>query len=346
MAVTLAARVAAQSQSTGSPTGTVPAPKRIPLGEVPAPFCWGCPPNENAALEFRADLDLLAPLGDGSANAAHWFAEFAKGEARFEEGKQAYASRMILSTIEGDSWQILPGDDPLLLESEPWIDQATCSFYPEVWQVEGMDTPVPQFLMMLDLARSWIARGKKADDPALAAEDFRRAIRLGRLLRQDDVTLLQDIVAIACIRFGAEALHGLARDQDDAATMLVSSLVMADQDAMRLVTARREATFRRGLRVEDPAAPTLSPAYSTADVQAIIDLTREVPGRRFKMEGIISLNVVRHTGLPEQRELALAALEELAQAEDVIVAGLARRFIDLKLDDEGVRAMLAEQGGD
>ena len=342
LATTLAVRVAAQSRSAGGPTGKVPAPNPIRLAELSSPYCWGCSWNEDAALEFQVDLDLLAPLGDGAANAAEWFADFAKGGARFEEGKPGYASRMIELTIDGDDWRVLPGDDPLLLEAEGWVDQATCSFYPEIWEVEGMDTSIPQLLMMLDLARAWTVRGKQAADPMAAAEDFRRVIRLGRLLRQDDVTLIQDLVAIACIRIGAEALYELARDQDDAATMLVSSLVMADKDAMRLFTARRITTFGRGLRVEDPQAPTLVPLYTTADVQAMIDLAREVAGRRFKMEGIISLNVVRYTGLPEQRELALAALEEFAASEDAIVAGLARRYLDVELDDAGVREMLSQ----
>jgi hypothetical protein len=342
LAATLALRVAAQSRVTGGPAGTVPAPKPIRLAELSTPYCWGCSWNEDAPLEFQVDLDLLAPLGTGAANAAEWFADFAHGESRYGEAKQSYASRMIELTIDGDDWRVLPGDDPLLLEAEAWVDQATCSFYPEIWQIDGIETPIANLLMMLDLARSWTARGKLADDPVAAVEDFRRAIRLGRLLRQDDVTLIQDLVAIACIRIGAEGLYTLARDQGDAATMLVSSLVLADKDAMRLFTARRITTFERGLRVADPAAPTLTPLYSTADVQAMIDLAREVTGRRFKMEGVISLNVVRYTGSPEQREMALAALEAFAASEDAIVATLARQYLDVELDDTGVREMLRQ----
>ena len=33
----------------------------------------------------------------------------------------------------------LEDDDPLLLEAEPWVDQARCSFYPDVWKFTGID---------------------------------------------------------------------------------------------------------------------------------------------------------------------------------------------------------------
>ena len=172
LAATLALRVAAQPRSTAGPAGSVPAPRPIRLTELSAPFCWGCSWNEDAALEFQVDLDLLAPLGDGDANAAEWFADFARGETRFEDGKPSYASRMIELTIDGDDWRVLPGDDPLLLEAEPWIDQARCSFYPEIWEVEGIDTSVPQLLMMLDLARAWTVREGTAGPGSAGAAAF------------------------------------------------------------------------------------------------------------------------------------------------------------------------------
>lgn len=340
LAASLAVRVSARMSSATEPmarpaAASVPPPVPIDLSELDEPFCWGCRWNQDVPLEFQVDLDLLAPLGTGGDNAAVWFAEFARGGRRdVAKTEGSYRERRVPIEIDGVTWNVLPADDPLLLEAEPWIDQARCSFYPEVWPVEGIDTSLPNLLMTLDLARSWTARGKLANDSETAKDDFRRAIRLGRLLRQDDVSIIQDLVAIACIRIGAEAMYDLARDEGDAATMLVSSLVMADKDAMRFNTARRITTFERAFR-EGPGAVT------DADVEAIVDLLRGVSERRFRVEGLISLFAIKHLGSDAQRETATTVLDEFAGNEDELTADLARHYRDATLDGAALESFLA-----
>ena len=78
--------------------------------------------------------------------------------------------------------------------------------------------------------------------------------------------------------------------------MLVSSLVMADKDAMRFFTARRITTSERAFRAA-------SGALTDADVEAIVDQVRNVPERRFRMEGMISLFAIKHLGSPAQRHI-------------------------------------------
>jgi hypothetical protein len=328
-------------RATASPAA-VPAPDVLVLSELAEPFCWGCSSNRDAPLEFQVDLDLLAPLGDGQGNAAAWFADFAPGGLRHaREGRGAYRERMIEVSIAGQTWNVLPADDPLLLEAEPWIDRARCSFYPDVWEIRGVETQLPDLLMMLTLARSWVARGKLAADDDAAVEDFRRAIRLGRLLRQDDVAVIQDLVAIASIRIGAEALYVFARDRDDAATMLLASLVMADKDAMRYVAARRITTFGRAFEVSrsEGEAPVLD--LGDTALEAIVETTRRVAERRFKMEGLVALFAVKHLGTPEQRETALETLDSLAGSSDPLVADTARRFRDHSLGADELDAFIA-----
>ena len=63
----------------------------------------------------------------------------------------------------------LDEDDPLLLEAEPWFDQATMSFYPEYYQFAGPETQVPNLLFPMMLAKSWIARGDANEDRADSA---------------------------------------------------------------------------------------------------------------------------------------------------------------------------------
>jgi hypothetical protein len=58
-------------------------------------------------------------------------------------------------------------------------------------------------LLAITLAKSWAARAETATEPALAKEDCRRAVRLGRLILQDDVTLIANRIGLACVRYGA-----------------------------------------------------------------------------------------------------------------------------------------------
>jgi hypothetical protein len=316
--------------------GYVPEPVPIVVSEIPTPFCWGCSTNRTAPLEFQVDLDLLAPLGEGPENAAAWLSRFAKGEPRHaSDGKSVYSERLVEMTIDGDEWRVFPAADPLLLEAEAWVDQARCSFYPDVWEPAGVETPIPDLLLTLHFSRSWIARGKLADDPQRAREDFRRAIRLGRLLRQDDVTIIQDLVAIANIRLGAEALYDLARREGDAATMLVTALVLADKDAMRQQTARWLTTFERSFRPS---------GFSDDELESIIDLLGEMSSRRFRMEGLISLQLARHMGTDEQRTRATEVLDEYTRSGDDLLAEAARQFRDTTLEGDALKSLLEVLG--
>ena len=328
-----AVRVTARSGSPvalPSSKANVPTPGPIVIADLPTPYCWGCSENKNAPLEFQIDLDLLAPLGDGNANAAVWFKDFAVGGPRHASWQE---SRTRIP-VDGESWLAFHGDDPLLLEAEPWVDQAHCNFHPDVFEIDGMNTALPNLLMMLDLSRSWVARGKLSADTESAREDFRRAVRLGRLLRQDDVTLIQDLVAIACIRIGAEAMYELAREEGDAATMVATSLVLADNDAIRLSTMRRMSVLERALPGEVPETRELSLQITDEKLQEVIELVRELEDRRFRMEGVIGLQAVMHLGTDVQRERARATFDELSQDPDELFAAVAREFRDTPFDEK------------
>ena len=337
LAALLGARISARTSFHDVPlaapgAAAVPEPTPIVVSELPTPFCWGCSWNREAPLDFQMDLDLLAPLGNGPDNAAVWLAGFAKGGARrASDGGVVYSGRLAEVIIDGDTWRVLPGDDPLLLEAEGWVDQARCRFYPDVWKPAGVKTKVPDLLLTLHLSRSWIVRGKLTDDPRQARRDFRRAIRLGRLLRQDDVTVIQDLVAIANIRIGAQALYELARREGDAGTMVVAALTMADKDAMRQHTARWITTFESAFR---PGGP------SDAELESMVELLRALSERRFRMEGLISLQAVKHVGTPDQRERAVAVLDEYAGGDDELLAGMARHFLDTTLEGDELKSFM------
>lgn len=292
-----------------APAATVPAPKAFSLATLTAP-CWGCPEAAKWPIAFRTDLDLLAPLGNGSANAGLFFKDFAKPNgSRYAEAVAAMDRRV---DGPGDLGKVLPPDDPLLLEAEPWCDQATMRFYPDFFPLEGYATQLPNLLVPLNLAKSWVARGLASDDPARAMADFRRAIRLGRLLRQEDATIIADLVGLACIRAGAQGIYDFARRTDDAPLAVLASVVFGEHAPQRLLTSERvtKVSLRPFARTGTGGTPTLD--LPDAQLEAIVTLARSDPDRRFRGEGILTLSIVRALGTKAQQEKALATMKEIA----------------------------------
>jgi hypothetical protein len=316
------------------PPAAVVPPPRVAAPESLAVPCWGCPEAEGWPLRFRTDLDVLAPLGTGAGNAAEFFKDFAKPNgSRFPEAMAAVERR-----VDGPPGldKVLPADDPLLLEAEPWCDQATMRFYPEYFKVDGWSTQLPNLILPLNLARSWVARGMSATDPARAMEDFRRAIRLGRLLRQEDVTVIADLVGLACIRLGAQGIYDTAVRHGDSRLALVAAIVVGEHAPQRLMTSARltRTDLTPYLRKGGDAKLTL--ALPDARLEAILAAAKGDPDRRFRGEAIIELNVVRSLGTSSQRDRASGLLAELAAERDPIVAATAAWSRDTQLSAEAL----------
>lgn len=291
-----------------APAARVPEPR--PATELKVP-CWACG-NESDGwpIAFRTDLDLLAPLGDGPANAALWLKDFERARgSRFAEAEAAQKRR-----VDGpkEVGKVLPPDDPLLAEAAPWADQATMRFYPDVFPLNGHATPIPNLLFPLTLAKSWVARALAAPDAPGALDDCRRAVRLGRLLRQDDVTVIQDLVGLACIRVGAHGLYELATRRGDAPLALASAIVLGEHGPQRLRT--QQAISRTTLLGEEGAR------MSEKRVADIAGIARSAPDRRFRLEAILQLAVARSEGSRGVRRVAEEELGKLAATEDPIVA--------------------------
>lgn len=317
-----------------APAANVPEPRTADLATLELP-CWACPARSGEwPVRFRTDLDLLAPLGDGQGNAAEYFVDFAKEVGpRAAEAEAAMAAR-----IDGPDWlgRVLPPDHPLLAEAAPWCDQATMRFYPDLLELDGYSTRVPNLLLMLTLARSWTARGADAVTTADAEADFRRAIRLGRLLRQEDVTIIADLVGIACIRAGTEGIYRRAVADGDLERALVASVVFGELAPQRLLTSERiTAGNLSGFgRIDGGRIEMEMP---DARIDRLMELIRDRRDRRFGGEALIGLYMVRHLGTEAQRVRVTALLEELTGDPDPIVAAGARWAIEAPLDEELVR---------
>lgn len=311
-----------------APEALVPAPRRLSLEQLGVPKCWSCPAiPAMTPLDFQVDLDLLAPLGDGAGNAALWLRQFSKQDGH----RGGWSDERVKRKVRGRLWSVLPPGHPVLLEAEPWMDQALCRFYPDVWEVDGMDTPLPNLLLALTLARSWVVRGLDAEDPEAARQDFRRAVRLGRLLRQENLVAITDLVGLACIRFGAEALYDAARRDGDAPDMLAAARALADGDALRLLASSRLGTITRV--TSSVRRGWLGPSLEAGDdaVDALTILARG-GDRRYRFEAIHALQLVRHLGTGEQAEQAASVLEEMTASGDAILARDARRALQEEPD--------------
>lgn len=307
-----------------APPARVPLPIRVDVPIVPD---WGLEAdNGKWPIRFRTDLDLLAPLGDGPANAALWLKDFAKPQgARLPEAEAAMKRRI---AGPSDFGLVLPPGDPLLKEAEPWADQATLRFYPDVWAAEGASTPLPNLLVSLVFAKSWAARAASNPDAPAAIEDCRRAIRWGRLLRQEDATIIQDLIGLASIRIGARELYALAARRGDRPLMLAAAIVQGESAPQRLRTA--EVVTRVAIRATGTDALS---TLSDERVDEAIGVAKSSPDRRFRNEAIVMLGYARVRGTAAQRERAGSALAELETSPDPFIAGNARWALQLRSED-------------
>src|SRR5712675_337999 len=103
--------IVASTAPTHAPAATIPPPRHLTLADVPAPARWSrmMAISSLERLDFTIDLDRFAPLGDGPANAAIWFRDFANddGSRAPEAGRSA---RMTVSLL-GEEARVLAPDD-------------------------------------------------------------------------------------------------------------------------------------------------------------------------------------------------------------------------------------------
>ncbi|HQT94128.1 MAG: hypothetical protein B7X11_00195 [Acidobacteria bacterium 37-65-4] len=326
------------------PAATVPAPRPCDLTKLELP-CWGCPMAAEQSLRYRTDLDMLAPLGTGTANAATWFAAFAKPNGpRFAEAAAAMARRVAHGPlrIAPNGLDVLPPNDPLLAEAAPWCDQATMRFYPDIFPVRGGDTQLPNNLLTLNLARSWIARGHDAANFDDAIADFRRVIRLGRLLRQDDVVVIDDVMGFSYIRWGAEEIYDRARKEGKTDLALLAAVVAGEGAPQRYLTAARLTSIEIAPYLRKAGAGSYELQLPAECYKAITEMATSSPDRRFRDEAIFRLQFVAALGAGPMRADAHALLEKLASGPDPIVAANARWSLATPVSDKDVKGLLGQ----
>jgi hypothetical protein len=328
LAGSLGVRLAARPGSGVSASELVPAPRPFDIQELQIPH-WSHQKSRDWSLQFRTDLDLLAPLGTGERDAGEWYVDFRKPDGpRYEEARAMMERR---EDRERNFANVLPPDDPLLLEAEPWCDQAEMSFYREFLKPNGWYTQLPNLLVPLTFARSWVARGVESADPELGLEDCRRAVRLGRLLRQEDTVIISDLAGLACIRMGAQGIFDIAVREGDAELALLASIVIGEVAPQRLLTSERitRTWDKHYLREDDSGNKLLE--IPDEKLETILEIARNQPDRRFRAEAIIHLSLVRIMGTESQKERAVSLLTELSSSEDAVLSETARYSLENEL---------------
>ena len=309
----------------------VEAPRETPASDLEVP-CWSCPSAKQWPVRFQTDLDLLAPLGDGPANAAEFFALFEKERGTRAGDAEAAQSRRFERA--DDIGMVVAPDDELLLEAEPWVDQAAMRFYPDVFPMEGGGTRITNLLVMLTLARSWTARGVDAADPEEGLADCRRAIRLGRLLRQDDVVIINDLVGLACIHIGARGVYRIAQREGDTGLALLAAIVIGEVAPQRLMTAERISVFDLKPYVRHEANGRVALDLPDSYLDTAMETAERFTERRFFGEVCMTGILILHRGTPAQQARIREQLEGLAANDDPMISGFARWALETQPTDE------------
>jgi hypothetical protein len=167
-------------------------------------------------------------------------------------------------------------------------------------------------------------------------EDYRRAVRLGRLLRQEDATIISDLVGLYCIRLGADGIYRRALAEGDKDLALVASVVLGEIAPQRLMTSvvttetdlagHVSRSFFGGARIEAP----------DSKVDSLINRAKSAPDRRFSLEALVTLNFIHHLGPPAQRAKTAELFEELAASQDETIAATARWALETEPDPEQI----------
>ncbi len=331
----LGARLIARSRVASDPgplagKAVVPPALALDISALEVP-CWSCPSAKEWPVTFQTDLDILAPLGTGEQNAGLWFKDFAKPDGpRFEEAVAMMARRV---DHAGDLGKILLCDDPLLIEAEPWCDQATMHFYPDIFPLEGFSTRIPNLVVALTFARSWIARGLDQEDPQRGIEDCRRAIRLGRLLRQEDVTIISDLVGLACIHIGARGMYDIALRAGDLEMALLASVVIGEVAPQRQMTSERVTRFDFSPYIRKTETGDYRVDMPDGVLEKALDGVDTWTERRFYGEAVLVANFTRFLGTEDQQRVANEFLAGLSASEDPFLVEFAAWAMENEPDE-------------
>ena len=127
---------------------------------------------------------------------------------------------------------------------------------------------------------------------------------------------MSDLVGLACIRIGAEAIYGLAAKRGDTPLMLAAAIVQGEAAPQRLSTAALLTRLDLTSFVKTGAAGESTLELPERKLDDVVKVATASPDLRFRAEAIVVLNFVRFLGTAGQQEKALSVLNRLAAAKE------------------------------
>jgi hypothetical protein len=173
--------------------------------------------------------------------------------------------------------------------------------------------------------------------------DFRRVIRLGRLLRQEDVVLINDLVGLACIRIGAEAIYDRARQEGKTELALLAAVVAGEAPPQKLLSGARMTGVEVGPYARKASDGSVTLDLPEARFEAIRTMATKSPDRRFRWEAVSGLRLVARLAPEPIRTKAQATLEQLAKSDDPVLAANARWSLSAPIGEQSLKSLLESE---
>jgi hypothetical protein len=127
---------------------------------------------------------------------------------------------------------------------------------------------------------------------------------------------------------GAQGIYDIAIREGNAELALLASIVIGEVAPQRLLTSERITRTWDKHYVREDEEGNASLEIPDEKLDAILDIARNQPDRRFRAEAIIHLNLVRVMGTGEQKERAVSLLTELSGSEDEVISETARYSLE------------------
>jgi hypothetical protein len=158
-------------------------------------------------------------------------------------------------------------------------------------------------------------------------EDYRRTIRLGRLLRQEDVMLMNGWTGLRMIQDGLEAIHRRQREAGDAEGASRTALALCSLMAERLEMLKvfDVLLFGSDVRLNWWRLRLVVPEWR---VETIRRYASSHPSRAVRIESLNSLAILVGLLDSDARRTVSETLSRLEADHDPIVAKFAEQYVN------------------
>ena len=154
--------------------------------------------------------------------------------------------------------------------------------------------------------------------------------------------VINDLVGLAAIRLGAEAIYDRARKDGRLDLALAAAVIAGEAPAQKLLSGVRMTGaevvpyLRRGTGGSSITLPG-------DRFEGLRKIALESPDRRFRVITCASLSLIASFGSGDQQQQAKRALEALASSSDTVVASNAHWHLANPVDEKRLDQLLAQK---